>query len=995
VEKLKISILQRFGAPGLVLIIGLIFSFAFFSELLDHNRNKQEESFREAAHERLAAVEKRISSELTVLRSIVGFYQGSNYVDPKEFRSFVDTVLTGGKSFQALEWIPRIAANERIAYVQKARKNGFDNYFIKEKNPDGKMIPAKLRNEYFPVYYVEPYEGNEGALGFDLASSPTRLKALEQARDTGSMIASSRINLVQMKDNNAGVLVFAPIYGKNKPHETLAQRRQNLTGFALGVIRVSGLISGLYSVEKSTNIRQPAGIDLYVYEEDMEMGQRSLYTHSSRTRSGSAPELTFEQARQGTIVEQPFEVGSRIWTVIAKPVNSAFSANIPIQSWFALIASLLITGLICVYVVSINRRAWTVENMVRHRTAELKQATQKAQDRESHISVVLDTVVDGIVSIDDMATIESYNHAAAHIFGYTAEEIFGENLGLLMAEPYRSMHESYAKQFQKTGNISIVGRTQEIIGSRKDGSTFPMEMAIGEMSIGGKRKFTGIFRDISDRKQAEKSKADFVSTVSHELRTPLTSIKGALGLIRSGAAGELPGKLKSMLDIAYSNSDRLVRLINDILDIEKISAGKMEYRMETLDLIDLLEQAVEANKGFGDENGVRFNLTMEAASAKIEGDPDRLMQVIANLLSNAAKFSPENDIVKINLARHGQWQRVTVSDNGAGIPEEFRGKIFERFSQADSSDTRQKGGTGLGLNITRSIIETHNGKIDFETKEGQGTSFFFDLPVLPEKMKLVSSSPEAISQPRILICEDEPDIATLLELMLKQDGYATDTARNAAQASSLVQMNEYDAMTLDIGLPDRDGISLIHEIRGNPKTKNLPIIVVSAMASEEAHSLNGDAVGIVDWIEKPIDQERLSQQLFQAISRTNKGKPNILHVEDDPDIVKIVSELVCDYASLVPAMTLAEAKQFLLTESYDLVILDLTLPDGTGEELLPLLNRPGGPPTPVIVFSAKDLSKQGSERFMASLTKSQTTNEKLLGTIRSVIESGQHAAESL
>lgn len=629
--------------------------------------------------------------------------------------------------------------------------------------------------------------------------------------------------------------------------------------------------------------------------------------------------------------------------------------------------------------------------MVLQRTVELEEATQNAKDRESRISVVLDTVVDGIVTIDHKADIESFNRAAENIFGYSQEEMIGKNLGLLMAEPYRTLHESYVRQFQRTQRISIVGRTQEIIGCRKDGSTFPMEMAMGEMRIGGKRMFTGILRDITDRKQAEKSKADFVSTVSHELRTPLTSIKGALGLIRSNAAGELPDKLKSMFDIAYSNSDRLVRLINDILDVEKISAGKMEYRMETLDLVDLLEQSIEANKGFGDENGVQFSLIMEVADAKIYGDSGRLMQVLANLLSNAAKFSPENDRVKMNMSREGQWLRVSVSDNGPGIPEEFQNKIFERFSQADSSDTRQKGGTGLGLNISKSIIETHGGLIDFETGPEKGTTFFFDLPVLNEKKGGIKAGSDSVISPRILICEDESDIATLLELMLRRDGYQTDTARNAAQASSLVQMNEYDAMTLDIGLPDRDGISLIRELRENPKTRDLPIIVVSAMANEGAESLNGDAVGIVDWIEKPIDKERLSEQLHRTLAQSGRNKPNILHVEDDPDIIKIVSELVADYAIVSPAMTLDDAKQSLLTRTYDLVILDLILPDGSGEDVLPLLSNKDGRTTPVIVFSAKDFSDERSERFVASLIKSRTTNEKLLGTIRSVIETGQQA----
>ena len=990
----RISAIRRFAPPGLILIIGLTFSFAFFYQLIDHDRLKQEDSFHQSAIERLSAVERRISSELTVLQSIVGFYQGSNFIDPAEFKSFINTVLTSGGSFQALEWIPRITTDEREAYVQKARDNGYSDFIIKEKTPEGKLVKAGNRAEYFPVYYVEPYKGNEGAHGFDLASNPTRLAALLQARDNGKMVASSHINLVQLKENNAGVLVFAPIFRKGQPYQTIMQRRENLSGFALGVISVSGLISGLYNTSQNERIRKPAGIDLYVYEESKTSGHVPLYVHSSRSRDTKAPDLSIEEARQGLIMEHSINIAGRNWTIVAKPVRLDLGTTISLQSWFALFASLLITGLICFYIVSANRRAWIVENMVRQRTSELNQATQKAQDRESHISAVLETVVDGIITIDHKSIIESFNHAAEKIFGYTADEMIGQSLGLLMAEPYKTQHESYVEKFQKTGSISIVGRTQEIVALRKNGSTFPMEMAIGEMKTGGRRMFTGILRDITDRKQAEQMKTDFVSTVSHELRTPLTSIKGALGLIKSNAAGELPDALKSMFDIAYSNSDRLVRLINDILDVEKISAGKMEYQMESIDLVDLLEQALEANKGLADDNNIQFKLATDSQKALVHGDSDRLMQVLANLLSNAAKFSPENSTVSISLNLLGNWQHVSVSDHGPGIPEKFHRKIFERFSQADSSDTRQKGGTGLGLNITKSIIETHGGTINFESEEGHGASFFFNLPVRPEENvanEVAAQSKEETSQHRILICEDETDIATLLEMMLQQDGYKTDIARNAAQARSLAQANNYDALTLDIGLPDQDGISLIRELRESPKTQNLPIIVVSAMASDGADMLNGDAIGIIDWIEKPIDKARLSDQLSRALSSARKEKANILHVEDDPDIIKIVSELVAGYASVVPAMTLAEAKQKLQKQTFDLVILDLTLPDGTGDELLPLLNKNGNIQPPVIVFSAKEVSRQGSEQFMAALIKSQTTNEKLLGTIRSSIESGQQA----
>jgi len=612
---------------------------------------------------------------------------------------------------------------------------------------------------------------------------------------------------------------------------------------------------------------------------------------------------------------------------------------------------------------------------------------QALRDREQRISAILNNVVDGIITIDQVGTIETFNPAAQRLFGYSSDEVIGENVKCLMPEPYHSEHDGYLKNFHDTGRAKIIGIGREVIGQRKDGSTFPMELAVSRMEVDHKTMFTGIVRDITERKLMEKTKAEFISTVSHELRTPLTSIKGSLGLIKAGAVGELPEKLSRMLEIAYSNSDRLVRLINDILDIEKIAAGKMDFHMVPVELKGLLAHAVEANKGYGTEHGVHFVVSSGGGKeANVNGDPDRLMQVLANLMSNAAKFSPAEGTVEISLTQHDHQFRVSVTDHGSGIPEDFKDKIFGKFSQADSSDTRQKGGTGLGLNITKAIVEQHGGTIGFDSEVGAGSTFFFDLPQLQDQPSVQEVAASDHPQYHILICEDEPDISTLLDMMLKQDGYTTDIARTAAQAEALLAQNTYDAMTLDLGLPDKDGLTLFRELRQNPKTKDLPIIVVSANATKGAVDLNGDAIGIIDWIEKPIDQQRLSDDLRRAVASSSNGKARILHVEDDPDIVQIVVSVVGDLAEVVPAMTLSKAKSLLEQQSFDLVVLDLMLPDGAGEELLPFLQKQNNKSIPVIVFSGQEISKKTAENIKAVLVKSKTTNESLLATIRSSIE---------
>ncbi len=623
--------------------------------------------------------------------------------------------------------------------------------------------------------------------------------------------------------------------------------------------------------------------------------------------------------------------------------------------------------------------------------AARRRAEQNLRDSEEKNRSILESVVDGIITIDAAGGVEALNPAAERIFGYRAGEVVGNNVRMLMPEPYRGEHDGYLKNFLDTGDAKVIGIGREVTGLRKDGGTFPMELAVSEMEVAGKRMFTGIVRDITERKKAESMKAEFVSTVSHELRTPLTSIMGSLGLIRGGAAGEVPEKALAMVDIAYKNSDRLVRLINDILDSEKLASGKMDFRMETLDVMELVERSVEENKGYGEEHNVTFTIRERLAGAKISGDADRLLQVMANLLSNAAKFSPDGEKVELSVTRKGDLIRIAVTDRGPGIPDEFHAAIFGRFTQSDSSDTRQKGGTGLGLSISKAIVEKHDGAIGFETEIGAGTTFHVDLPDRTIRRVTGGAAKKKNNAGHILVCEDEPDVARLLQMILERGGFSSDIASGAKDAKKLLTEKTYDAMTLDLMLPGQNGLSFFRELRKNPGTESLPVIVVSAKAGEGRREFNGDAIagGIIDWLEKPIDEERLMAGMEKALRKKgaalSHAKPHILHVEDDPDILAVVSALIGDKAEVTPAATVREAREIIEEKTFDLAILDFALPDGSGEELLPMFNKPDEEPTPVIAFSANEIADDPGRNISEYLVKSRTSNDRLLETIRVLI----------
>jgi len=360
--------------------------------------------------------------------------------------------------------------------------------------------------------------------------------------------------------------------------------------------------------------------------------------------------------------------------------------------------------------------------------AEVARRIRDIHKSESQAQTVLDTVVDGIITIDEEGTIQTLNSGAEKMFGYRKEEIAGTNVNTLMPSPFREEHDSYIRNYKRTGRKKIIGGSHEVAGRRKDGTTFPMLLSIGETIVDGRSIFTGFARDITELKKVDEMKSEFISVVSHELRTPLTSIRGSLGLMNGGVTGVLPEKAKEMVTIAVRNSDRLIRLINDILDIEKIESGKMELHMEPLELMSVIRQNIASNNGYAKEYDVDFVIKDPLPDCMVEADQDALSQIITNLLSNSAKFSPRKGTVDIYVMKKDGIVRVSIKDYGPGISEEFQKKIFHKFAQSDSSDTRQKGGTGLGLSITKALVEKMNGTLSFETAPGFGTVFYFELP---------------------------------------------------------------------------------------------------------------------------------------------------------------------------------------------------------------------------------------------------------------------------
>ncbi|WP_426018733.1 CHASE3 domain-containing protein [Brevundimonas sp. DWR2-3-1b1] len=629
----------------------------------------------------------------------------------------------------------------------------------------------------------------------------------------------------------------------------------------------------------------------------------------------------------------------------------------------------LVAGVFLLLIAVVASSGFLVWRYVRTRRV-LLDAVQATAARQT---AIFDSAIDAILTLNPSGSIETLNTAATRMFGWTAPELGRRDVSVLM-DLGGDGETAFLTRIGANREDFEQGVVRELTARRRDGTTFPVDVALSPMTLPTGVHLVAVIRDISERRRVEEMKQQFVSTVSHELRTPLTSIAGSLGLLVGGAGGVLPEKAGRLIGIAHSNSQRLIRLINDILDVEKIESGQMTLDLVSLDLRDIALVSLDSVRGLADSLGVSLTLS-EGAEAPVSGDADRLVQVVVNLLSNAAKFSPSGGVVEVSVVPEARIARLSVRDHGPGIPDEFRARIFNKFAQADGSDTRQRGGTGLGLAIAREIAERHGGRLWFESAPGEGATFHLDLP-----LAIGVSDTAPGTGPRLLIVEDDPDAAEVLRVMLEQDGFEAHVVATARGALDVVRQERYAAVLVDLQLPDADGIGLIRALRGHAATRDLPVVVVSADVARG--KARGRSLEVLDWLEKPFDQSRLRSAVASILDRLETRRPSILHVDDDPDILQVTASTLAGVAEMSGAGSLADARRALAIARPDLVILDLGLPDGSGLELLKELGDDAGGSIPVVVYSAQEMDAALGQRVEAVLVKSRTSLAHLARTVR-------------
>jgi PAS domain S-box-containing protein len=536
---------------------------------------------------------------------------------------------------------------------------------------------------------------------------------------------------------------------------------------------------------------------------------------------------------------------------------------------------------------------------------ERKKAEDDVRRAEQLVRSVVDNVIDGIITIDECGAVKSFNAAAEEVFGYTSFEVIGQNVKLLMPEPYHREHDSYIVNYLRTGDAKIIGIGREVVGRRKDGSTFPMELAVGEFHVGDRRHFTGIVRDITARKQSEKErkereherdeqaaelavalrkrteearraekaelqlreadrrKDEFLATLAHELRNPLAPIRNALQILRQSDEREAREQARDMMERQVS---QMVRLVDDLLDISRVTQGKLQLRKERLDLRDILTSAVESVRPLIDASAHELTVTMPPQPVHVQADSTRLAQAFQNLLNNAAKYTEKAGHIWLTAERRGNEAVVSVRDTGIGIASEHLPCLFRIFSQMAPALERSQGGLGIGLALVKGLVEMHGGTIEARSAgAGKGSEFTVHLPVVPAPIA-ASQGPggdgeqtRSVRKCRILVVDDLRDAADSLAMMLRMSGHETSTAYDGLEALQTAKTFRPNVMLLDIGLPKMNGYETARRVRDEPWGGNVALVALTGWGQDEDKRRSLEA-GFDHHLTKPIapaDLEKL------------------------------------------------------------------------------------------------------------------------------------------
>jgi PAS domain S-box-containing protein len=869
----------------LVACVGLLLSGLAFERVRGWETRQIAADLRVAAEDHASAVRHGIEDRLVEIDEVRSMVNAFGHVTREEFRDFVRTyVRRDGTSLLAVALIRRVPAAERSAYEKKVAREARGGFRITEPAAEGQMVPRRDRPEYFAVHYIEPLEGNEFALGLDVTSFPESEDAVNRARDTGEPVATAPMNLVQERDDQPGVVVYFPLYRRDVALDSIDSRRENLTGFVTGAFRIGDL------VESSLAHRRPAGMDLHLYDISDPQKRALLYVHRSRLRTGGLGALA---EPDGTVPPHrvAIDLPGRRWLVVATPIPAFIAARATWQPLFVLAVGLVLTAIAVLQLVVSRRRTFRLE----HEISVRKESEAKLRESELRFRQLAE-------NINEVFWITSADGREMVYVSPAYDEIWGRSSQVLYqhaeawSDPIHPEEQARVrKSFAENGPAGRFDEEYRII--RPDGSIRWIRdrgFAIRDES-GIVYRIAGIAEDITERKRsveelekarqaAEESsrvKGEFLANMSHEIRTPMTSILGFADLMREDGQLARRTKWRTALEAIGRNGRHLLRLIDDILDVSRIEAGKLQIEPLPCSPVELLDDVVSLFASRAEAKGLGFSVEYQGGMPRsIVTDPIRLRQILINLVSNAIKFTDDGAVaVRATVRRDSPGSgslRVEVADTGEGISHEQLREVQEAFVRGGDSASRRPGGTGLGLTISRRLAEALGGRLEIESVPGEGTQVTVEVPTGPlaamsvaEETGILSDRPpvETLSGRRILLVEDSLDTQRVVSWMLLDSGAEVAVAGDGKAALARVAASRkagepFDAVLMDMRLPVIDGYEATRQLRAEGFSAPIIALTSYAMTGDRERCI---AAGCDDYVQKPIDREGLLETIRRRV----------------------------------------------------------------------------------------------------------------------------------